>query len=199
MTQWAAATGRAEPVSAPTADEALARLVEFVPPPAGPYAVDWQEVTAELGASPPSDFRMLCEAYGPGEFDDAIILAFPRRGYPLDLVAYGLAVAEMHRRKFRDIFSPTDPGTYPVFPEPEGALAWGRTDTQLTLTWRTTGEPDDWTVAVIDEQSAYPEFWEYGGGVAQFVLDLITGAVVVPALEDAGYEPRDQPRFALLG
>jgi hypothetical protein len=109
-------------------------------------------------------------------------------------VRYSLAVADMHRSKREAIFA-GDAGVYPVFPEPGGALAWGRTSNALTMTWATAGEPSDWTVAIIDDASIHPEHWGYRGGVAQFLLDVVTGSVVVPWLEETGFESSPRPRF----
>ena len=187
-------------MAATSADAAVDQLIEVVSPPTTDQrAIDWNQVEPELGTPVPRDYRRICELYGPGQFDGTLMLAFPRRGYPLDLVGYSAAVAQMHRDKRETVFSSEDPGLFPVFPESEGALAWGRTDTSLTLVWRTTGDPDQWTVAIVDDDSAYPEFWEYVGGAAQFLLDVVSGALVVPILDETGYGPAGGPRFESLG
>jgi len=83
-----------------------------------------------------------------------------------------------------------------TWPDAGGLLPWGRTGGSQVLAWSTVGEADAWPVVVLDFEHPLGGTWEYGGGMARFLVDVLTGQVVVPSLQRAdGYEGNEQPRF----
>jgi hypothetical protein len=65
-------------------------LLRLAPPPGGepePPPVDWARLESSLGASVPSDYKWLVEAYGPGTFDHFLYVLQPESVFePLQLV-----------------------------------------------------------------------------------------------------------------
>lgn len=184
----------AAPVQASSEDEAVERLVDLVAPPRAMRRdrIDWPSVYSELGTALPRGYRQLAERYGPGLFGDRIELAVPTgRGGRQDLLGLTLEMQGIHDDIRETLCAP--PALAPlfaVFPDAGGLLAWGSDDTGLTFCWVTRGEPDEWTVAVVDDDSSVTFLhWPYGGGVAQFLLDISSNRFPIPFRESALVRP----------
>jgi hypothetical protein len=54
-------------------------------------------------------------------------------------------------------------------------LPWARTDNGNYFLWRTIGEPDSWSVVVLDSRG--PEFEEFPFGAMRFLFGYLTGNV----------------------
>ena len=126
----------------------LQDLIRTVPPPARPRhsTGDWDAVEAKLGLTLPGDYKGMVQHYGAGSFSDFLIVLNPflPSAY-LNLVRGGEEILHS-ARTVRE----SSPSLYPMplYPEPGGIFPWAVTETGDTLFWRTSGEPDAWTVVL---------------------------------------------------
>lgn len=177
-------------------EEAFARLRALVPPPGRPVSpVDpdmWPGVEAGLGLELPSDFKQLLEDYGLGHFNDFLFAFNPTVGNPLvNLQRSVLEYADIDRTgRAEGVSIP-----YPIYPEPGGLVAWGKSDNGDVLFWLTepADDPDSWQI--VASQSRGPVWFRHPGPVSQFLVDLLTGAIQVPFMgeDQIGGEPRFEP------
>ena len=167
-------------------------LIEVVDTPEWGLDFDWPEVERELGMALPPDYRALCEHFGAGTFMGEIVFTAPEDDDPdLGLLPFARDVAEI-QREFRE------EGGHPIFPEPGGAFAWGRTANALQLCWVTEGDPADWRIAVIKGRGAFGpnDYYLYSGGIAQFLLDVLTARITdLPYLDMREFGDPAKPTF----
>jgi len=137
----------------------LDRLTRLLPPPAHPVEPGqpdgWMAVERSLGTPLPGDFKAFTQRYGSGTVDDFLYLFNPfAAGQDGNLLAEKdrvLAAYRQTRARFPDRLP------LPPFPEPGGVLPLGRTDNGDELYWVTDGDPDDWTVALVESRAALQE------------------------------------------
>jgi hypothetical protein len=137
----------------------LERLRQLLPPPANPVEPGrpdgWAEVEAALSTRLPSDFKGFTELYGSGKVDDFLYLFNPfTQGLDGNLLVEKdrvLAAYRQTRARFPDRLP------WPPFPEPGGVLPLGRTDNGDELYWVTDGDPDRWSVALVEARVALQE------------------------------------------
>ncbi|MFL6269413.1 MAG: SMI1/KNR4 family protein [Actinomycetes bacterium] len=137
----------------------LERLRRLLPPPAHPVEAGrpdgWAEVEAALGTGLPSDFKAFTELYGSGTIDDFLYLFNPfTQGQDGNLLVERDRVLAGYRQT-RARFPERLP--WPPFPEPGGVLPLGRTDNGDELYWVTDGDPDRWSVALVEARAALQE------------------------------------------
>jgi hypothetical protein len=68
----------------------------------------------------------------------------------------------------------------PPFPEPGGVLPLGRTDNGDELYWHTEGEPDDWTVVLLESRAARQE--QHPVPATGFLAELAAGTLKTQVL-----------------
>ena len=137
----------------------LERLGRLLPPPADPVEPGrpdgWPAVEATLGTRLPGDFKGFTELYGSGKVDDFLYLFNPfTQGLDGNLVVEKdrvLAAYRQTRARFPERLA------WPPFPEPGGVLPLGRTDNGDELYWVTDGDPDRWSVALVEARAALQE------------------------------------------
>jgi hypothetical protein len=125
-------------------EEVLARLAGLIPPPPSVDPIDWEGVEERFGTALPADFKAFCDRWGPGNIEGS---------GPLRILADGGDVRwilEWLADSMEDGFTERAP----LFPEAGGLLPWGNTESRWWLTWRTAGEPGEWSVAVIPARYA---------------------------------------------
>jgi hypothetical protein len=156
----------------------LERLLAITPPSlAGPVHVDWADVEGQLGTSLPSDYKALVEAYGAATFDDFVTVFVPDHSLEgLNLLDRGVwmlwAAWEMRR------YAAPDEIPYELSVGFDGELLpWGSTHNGDACYWvRRSDDPNQWTIAV--NESRGPDWYEYDGGLVDFLEGTLSGRVV---------------------
>ncbi|WP_316744441.1 SMI1/KNR4 family protein [Streptomyces sp. MK7] len=112
------------------------------------FVVDWQRAESEIGTRLPRDYKEYVYWFGPGSFDDYLIICVPGVSNSHTELAARLArersweaALTTPRRRAKGLVSP-------FFPEPGGFLPFGFTVDGDGLYWVTSGDdPDRWIVA----------------------------------------------------
>ena len=152
--------------------------------------VDWSEVASKLGTDVPADFKRFSEVDGPGEIQGGIVVTSPTSVVPaLDFVQYSLGTSEDFRRYGRELAEKEFP--YLFHPEPGGLIGWGYSG-EGSFFWKSVGEPDGWTVVAMEVRG--PGWFEFDGGMAEFLVKLIQRELVVDFLFEDG-DDRLGPSF----
>jgi hypothetical protein len=162
----------------------LERLRLLLPPPTDPVERGrpdgWAKVEAALGTRLPDDFKAFTEQYGSGKVDDFLYLFNPfAAGQDGNLVFEKdrvLAAYTQTRVKLPQRLP------LPPFPEPGGMLPVGRTDNGDELYWVTAGDPDDWSVALLESRAASQEIHRMP--VTSFLAALAAGELETEVLPD---------------
>ncbi|MFW0792988.1 hypothetical protein AAFP30_04170 [Gordonia sp. CPCC 205515] len=179
---------------------AFSKLRQLVPPPNHGASPDWAEVAEHLSFTPPEDYRRIVEAYGAGLFAGEVAVWVPGGRGGEDLFD-NTAPAYRELLDSRDWVADggwqwieSDGRRQPVDlgPDPLAFGAWGGGSSGAYGYWHQVGgDPDDWPVLYTDLAS----LWLYHrGGVAAFIVDLLTGRfdteLVDPAVPDSRvFEP----------
>jgi hypothetical protein len=159
--------------------------------------VDWLPVRERLGVRLPSDFERLVDEFGPfavGWEDTPDLIKVDAPGDPRDAwnlekqMEYYAEVVD----SLRDFEREHDPDNveqnfpYRVFPEAGGLLPFAQQMDGDTFCWKTVGDCDGWTIVVLRRQFAYDEspWYEFDGGLADWLLGRLTGTVTGPPLYD---------------
>ena len=148
----------------------VALLIRLVAPPARHRPVEWSNIEQALRVQLPEDYKGLIDAYGPGSFDGFIWIFQPASDNPnLDL----LAQTRTQLASLRERRASEPDFAVRIYPELGGLLPWGITDNGDVGFWRV--EPGDarWPLVVLEARGA--ERYEYTGGLAAFIRDVLTG------------------------
>ncbi|MER5635419.1 SMI1/KNR4 family protein [Kitasatospora sp. NPDC002227] len=140
-----------------------------------PRSLDWDSFKMEAGTDFPADFKLLCELYPAFELGG--FLGFGGQG------SGGQGSGEYGRwlEKTREELDVIDEWledanlSVPMstYPAPGGLLVWATSTQGDFFLWSTTGaSPEEWVVTVASRSGAW---WNYAGGVAQFMADLVSG------------------------
>jgi hypothetical protein len=161
----------------------LARLVELLGVGDAGSVVDWPAVEAELGVGLPADYRAFVERFGAGSVNQELYIDTPLApSAHFDLIAAHAQWAEGLRQLHQE-FPEYEP--YPPYPPPGGLLLWGKTNTRVSLSWRTDGpDPDAWPVVLFDDV----DWVDCGRGFLDVLLDHLTGLDLLQGL--IGFSPR---------
>ncbi|MFK0106643.1 hypothetical protein [Streptomyces sp. NPDC091217] len=141
------------------------------------FTVDWQLIESDIGTALPRDYKELAGYFGPGEFFPYVTLLVPGVASP----ALELRRSLQRWQRFDaedwggDTFTPV-----PHFPHPGGLIPWGNSSHGEVFYWRTVGKPDDWPVLVCT--ATRRDFYEYQGGVVDFIHDLLADRLDIPFL-----------------
>jgi hypothetical protein len=159
-------------------------LVRLVPPPEAPVdaAGDWGRFETDLALELPSDFKMLIQRYGLGQFESFITPLIP-------FGSHAMLIDEARRLKeddqpFRE--ENRDISPYAFYPEPGGLLPWARTDNGDRLCWLTEGRPDTWTTVTWNPRASHYD--AHAVGAVAFLHGRLSGQIsttVFGACDDA--------------
>jgi hypothetical protein len=163
-------------------------LVSVVSPPQGGWygEIEWADVERQLGCALPVDYKDVIRLYGPGHFSQFIHIYQPSSDLPaIDLVAQ--AGDSLWALKY--LRESGEPMPYRL-DDPAEMLAFGRTDNGDILFWRRIdlGSPEKWTVLAKEPRGE--EWFEFLGGMSEFLAGVLTRRVVVP------FFPRRFPSMA---
>lgn len=166
----------------------LRKLENIVTPPENPVEVPneaiWSAVENNL-AKLPDDYRAFIQRYGTGCIDSFIWIFNPAAENPfLNLEQQALkqeetikAINEGGMEKF-----------IPFFPASLGVLPFGITDNGDVLFWSNKGEPNSWTVAVLEPRRS--PMLEFDMNMTCFLAGLCEGSITCEAF------PEDFPSSA---
>jgi hypothetical protein len=159
--------------------DALDELRQLLPPPEPGVSstVDWLAVEAAIGSELPRDYKQFIEKYGVGSIDDFLWVYHPTTSNQnLQLqhrTKKDLGTLRVLRKEDSDLVP------YPIFPEQEGLIPWGRTATGDRLYWRTSSaNPNDW-IQVIKEGRG-PEWAEFSGSMTELLAALLSRRYLFP-------------------
>jgi hypothetical protein len=145
----------------------LARLMELMPPPPQPAQsegdpVDWQAVEKQWGTGFPSDYVEFVNNYVDGSVENYLSIGSPNEGPRNRVFAPRADVLEKTK-------SP-----WPAWPEPGGLIAWGGNSSGDSVFWRTSPDPEQWTIVVWRRQQV-PAWVEFHVGIVEFLLRTLAG------------------------
>jgi hypothetical protein len=166
------------------------QLVQLVPPPRRQSVSPiWAEVEGSMGFELPGDYKELAALYGPGKFDDFLVIFHPR--HPVSRLNLSPAVTEAAEvlREFE--------ASGEVLPAPaDQLLAIALTDNGDTVYWvrEPSGSPDRWRIAVNGARD-FDEWHLFDGCLAQFLVSVLSRAWVVPAFAEDFPWPDRAPVF----
>jgi hypothetical protein len=152
------------------------------------WAVDWRAVEAELGVGLPADHRAFVERFGAGSINQELYVDTPFAPLPhFDLIAGNAGRAKARRLLHQESSQYRADSPYPP---PGWLLVWGKTNTRVSLYWRTDGpDPDTWPVVLYDEV----DWVDCGRGFLDVLLDHLTGRNPLQGL--IGFSPAWPPRW----
>ncbi|MBX9396276.1 hypothetical protein K4749_22435 [Streptomyces sp. TRM72054] len=146
------------------------------------YQVDWDRAEAAVGTRLPADYKQYVYWFGPGSFDEYLIVCVPGVENSNTELAARL---DQERRSARTRAELTGQAPrVPLFPEPGGWLPWGFTTGGDGLYWVTAGDdPDRWTVAGRPGRGA--DTARFDGGFAAFLRTFVWDTVDMPFIPEA--------------
>ncbi|MFC8534762.1 hypothetical protein ACFUJY_12515 [Streptomyces sp. NPDC057249] len=158
------------------------------------FQVDWDRAEAAVGTRLPADYKEYVYWFGPGGFDDYLIVCVPGvENSNTELAAHLSAAHEGARVRAR--LTGAAPRV-PLFPEPGGWLPWGFTTGGDGLYWVTSEDaPDSWTVAGRPGRGSDLAFFD--GGFAAFLHTFVRDTVEMPFIAETdsevpiAFEPHD--------
>jgi hypothetical protein len=156
---------------------ALAELRAAVGWSAPARELDWAGVEDAVGLRYPAEFRELCSAFPPGQFQTFLTVLHPAA--EADPAAYAAEVTG-YAALLRD--DAADRGfPYPIFPERGGIVPWATIGFDWVICWLADSEsPDAWQVVVCD--SRLLEWHPTGLGTGDFMRAITTVPSAVPRL-----------------
>ncbi|MEU3090371.1 hypothetical protein ACWCQ0_39145 [Streptomyces massasporeus] len=147
------------------------------------YRVDWDRAEAAVGTRLPTDYKEYVYWFGPGDFDDYLIVCVPGVENSNTELAARLA-HEQHGVRVLVQLAPKATPRVPLFPVPGGWLPWGFTTGGDGLYWVTSGDdPDCWTVAGRPGRGSDLAFFD--GGCTAFLHTFIWDTVEMPFIPEA--------------
>ncbi|MFI1422780.1 hypothetical protein ACH4VX_33400 [Streptomyces sp. NPDC020731] len=147
------------------------------------YLVDWERAEAAIGTRLPADYKEYVHWFGPGGFDEYLIVCVPGVENSNTELAARLAHEHDGARSRKQINPGASPRV-PLFPEPGGWLPWGFTTGGDGLYWVTSGgDPDRWTVAGRPGRGSDRAYFD--GNFAEFLHAFLWDTVEMPFLPEA--------------
>ncbi|WP_306192013.1 hypothetical protein [Streptomyces sp. MK5] len=142
------------------------------------FTVDWQVIESDIGTALPRDYKELARYFGPGGFSPFFTLLVPGVASPAMELRRNLARWQKVDVEYRGKSKEITP--FPHFPHPGGSIPWGNSKYGEGYYSRTVGNPDEWPVLVVP--AIGQDFYEYQGGVVDFIHHLLTDRLDIPFL-----------------
>ncbi|MFH8388025.1 hypothetical protein ACH4E7_45370 [Kitasatospora sp. NPDC018058] len=164
----------------------VAKLIELMPPrPGAGDAIDWDHVAEHTGKRFPSDYRDFVAHYGAGSLNNSFWVGIPIDDDPgpwapstlTSLTDHGFGLLRLK------------PGDDPDLTE---RISWATDSSANHAFWDTADpDPDSWPVLVL---ARYGDWFPYNGGMADFLVDLITN----PDEMRMGVMAAEEPVFSFI-
>ena len=174
----------------------LDRIMEAIGRPEPQPAPDWPPIHDYLGLGLPRAFVEFTEAYGFALIG-SLELAHPSPtadGFRdlLSRLKGGQEYLELRRTGPQWGAEPSVP--YPIHPEPEGLIRWGRSMSREAFFFlaRPALDPDEWPILWLDMEDDENAWTEFEPPFDRFMYDLVRGAVPERLLDGRrfdDYEP----------
>jgi len=151
------------------------------------YDVDWSQMGRDLGVKFPADYRELLAIVPGVNIQNWLHLWHPLQR-PLGSWRQRVTGWPRALEMFREL--------RPEFPfstnrEPGGLLPWGDVNDDYVLCWHMNGPVDQWPVVVVDYSLTEWELFQ--GSMSEFLVDLLSGATTVNALQYLNKEMAARP------
>ncbi|MFC8439375.1 hypothetical protein [Streptomyces sp. BJ20] len=147
------------------------------------YLVDWERAEAAVGTRLPADYKQYVYWFGPGDFDEYLIVCVPGVENSNTELAARLAREHHGARLLKQIDSKASP-RIPLFPEQGGWLPWGFTTGGDGLYWVTSGDdPDHWTIAGRPGRGSDLAYFD--GSFTEFLHAFVWDTVGMPFTPEA--------------
>lgn len=174
--------------------------MKLVPPPTNPVAPGspdaWKQVEEEMGTSLPQDFKDYIQAYGAGQWADffGIQNPFYKWKHPQASKSWKAWIGKRFElyEEFQQKW-PNDTAPFPLFPKPEGLLAFGYNDNGGTLCWQTIGDPNSWRIVCLDGKLS--EQYDVFDMTLTGFLDSLVSEKISPKTFAPDFFPIRQPAF----
>lgn len=164
----------------------ISDLTALVAPPhaSGGTTTDWDSVDVNLGFVTPCDYREIVEIYGPGSFDNFLIVLMPQHdNIYLDLGSQISAWRDNLRMSFdSEWLLGVPPGVVPYSIESLTACAY--TNNGDVIYWLTneSADPNDWPVVI---QATRDNEWDkFDGSLLEFLVSVFSRTYVCPIFPD---------------
>lgn len=145
-------------------------IAKLVTPPSRPTPpVMWESIELSLGTELPWDYKELVNTFGPGMFDDFVIVLGPGGNEAADLlpnVRNQLSILEYLKQRCDESEVP-----YPLFPSEPGLLPWATTLNGDGIYWYRNGLPEAWPVVV--NAGREPEWEEFHCSAMDFLSGIL--------------------------
>jgi hypothetical protein len=128
----------------------------------------WDKIESCIGITLPGDYKAVINSYGYGRFGKFItpynpFVAAPMQHNLMLGIDFNLKLYREVQAKYPD-FHPK----FPAFPEKGGLLPWGVDEAAGTFYWLTEGEPDEWSIVVLDDHYS-DEFSQFDLSMSEFL------------------------------
>ncbi|RZU75950.1 hypothetical protein EV384_4530 [Micromonospora kangleipakensis] len=172
---------------------AFDKLVELVRPPAEPAGdVDWTGVETSIGVRLPTDYKLLVETYGHGQFDRFLTVYQP-------VTPFLTIELSFQARRKAEILAQLRAGGREHIPFGEGTLLpVAGTDNGDTVYWvlHSPDDPASWTITANEARDTrWPEFT---GGITDFLYAVLSRQVRFPIFPK-DFPSSRTPRFRPMG
>lgn len=156
-------------------------------PSRAPGTVPWEKSNGEVAFDFPADFRWFIDKYGSVVINDLLHIWSPQKE-PINARAEDDLSEEGRFRSYVRLSSTSggqgqmrmrlrsrhpESQPYPVWPEPEGLILWGRNERRHQCFWWTKGgDSNKWPIVVWFSEF---EWMCYQTNFCQFLVDLLRG------------------------
>lgn len=151
--------------------EALAQLI---PPPPFPKEngahQSWVPVESKLGLRLPSDYKQFIAVYGSGSIAGFISLFNPFTNNRYIRLLDQIEDRTEAAKAMKPLFSVQFP--FDLYPQTRGLLPFAATGNGDCLYWLTEGDPDSWSVIVVDSRE--PEWERFNMNTTTFLAEIIS-------------------------
>jgi hypothetical protein len=148
-----------------------------------PSEIDWGVIEARLGILP-ADYRAVAELFPNFTLCDFLHPMVPKKGAE-QRFHFGTELEVL--REWCAYGDGFDGGPYVAFPEPGGLLPWGESNEGDFFCWKTgDSDPDRWPVVLGSRSFAW---YEYHGGMLEYIVGLLRGDVPPDGLPDIFTRP----------
>jgi hypothetical protein len=171
----------------------LESLLAFLDPPTSPWEVptkaDWRAAEGDLGRLP-RDYKAFLDLFGTGAIDNFLWVLNPASRNP-----YLNLNAEMRRMlgALSELRSSGEPCPYPLHPEPNGLMAFAKTENGDGLYWLTVGAPECWPVIVNAARD--PTYERFDCDMTGFLEDILARRIRCTVFPEAF--PTEPPAFTV--
>jgi hypothetical protein len=147
---------------------------------------DWDRVEMKLGLTLPEDYKEFINIYGTSYIevlDLNILNPFSKNAYlnlwddifkKGSLWALGIIKKEGGEEQC----------PYPIYPQPQGLVPFGKDGNGATLYWFTKGNTDQWKIVINEGRG--PEFEEYNESMSSLLVKLLKQELVSNIITHSG-------------